>query len=240
MHTFFLAPEAWSDPWRLDGPEAHHFIQVLRGRAGDEIRLLDGAGREGFFTVRTIAKRHIELEPVREVFHAKPEQQTILALAWTKAVRRGWLMEKAVELGADALWIWQGAHSQMRLPDEIPASWNQQLIAGAKQCVNPWLPEIRLVPAGTAGLLADLPTVDRALVLWEDEEERFLTPDELALPGRTLFIIGPEGGFSREEIDSLRAAALPTYTVGRRILRYETAALLCLGLSWWGRERARG
>jgi len=235
--TFFLESDAWHTPWQLDAVEAHHFSTVLRGKAGARIRLLDGTGREGIFRVLALAKRSVSLEPINFFTHPKPERETILAVAWTKAARRGWLMEKAVELGLSALWIWQGDHSQMQLPDKISMSWRQQLIAGAKQCNNPWLPELSLIPSGSAGLIAKAQSVERAFVLWEDESDTFLQPEDLALPGRTLFIIGPEGGLSGAEIDAFQAVNMRTVTVGRRILRYETAALLCLGLSWWGRER---
>ncbi len=238
MHTFFLPPEAWRAPWQLDGAEAHHFSAVLRGKAGEQIRLIDGKGREGFFAVASVAKRAVHLELLREDTHPRPKRETVLALAWTKAARRGWIMEKAVELNASAIWIWQGEHSQMRLPQSPPDSWQQQLIAGAKQCGNPWLPELRLFPGGAAELIRELPTVDHALVLWEEEREAFLSPEALARPGRTLFVIGPEGGLSRAEVDLFKQSGLPAVTVGRSVLRYETAALLCLSLSWWGRERA--
>ena len=238
MHTFFLPPEAWRMPWQLSGIEAHHFASVLRGRAGEQIRALDGQGREGLFEVRSITKRIVTLELLNEERHPRPSRETILALAWTKAARRGWIMEKAVELGASALWIWQGEHSQMRLPECPPESWLQRIVAGIKQCGNPWLPELRLFPDGAAGLIRELPATDHALVLWEEERKTFLSPADLSRPGRTLFVIGPEGGLSRTETDLFKRAGLPTVSVGRRVLRYETAALLCLSLSWWGREYA--
>ena len=67
-----------------------------------------------------------------------------------------------------------------------------------------------------------------------------LTPDTLGQPGRTLCVVGPEGGFAQgQEIKKwrklTRAGFLPA-TLGERVLRWETAAVLCLGLHWWKRQ----
>lgn len=63
-----------------------------------------------------------------------------------------------------------------------------------------------------------------------------LTPDTLGQPGRTLCVVGPEGGFTAQEVEKLTRAGFLPATLGERVLRWETAAVLCLGLHWWKRQ----
>ena len=138
---FYLPPEAWGREVSLEGQEAKHLGQVLRLVPGDEVSLLDGQGRTGRFAVRAVSKKSAHLECLRESFTPRPASLAVMALAFSKAVRRGFFMEKAVELGAHAVWLWQGDHSQGKLPAGARDSCQGQMIAGAKQSGNPWLPE---------------------------------------------------------------------------------------------------
>ena len=74
-----------------------------------------------------------------------------------------------------------------------------------------------------------------------------LTPDLAGRPGLSVYVIGPEGGFSARELDILHTAGFAAVSLGARVLRCETAATLCLGIHWWasqlpgrGAERAEG
>ena len=153
-------------------------------------------------------------------------------------MRRSWLLEKAVELEARALWFWQAKRSQTPVPEESKESWQAQLIAGAKQCRNPWLPEIETMPGGVGELIAAARNFKHCFMLHEDHDRgRALALDDLTPTESPLFILGPEGGFALEETQALLAAGIEPVTLGNRILRWETAALLCLGLAWWNGGR---
>jgi len=233
--VFYLPPEAWREPYRLEGNEARHATRVLRLRAGDEIRLLDGQGREGAFRITGSAGRGVELELLGLRLHPRPASRPILAAAWTKAARRGWILEKAVEFEAAGIWLWQAQRSQFPMPPDIGENWRNQLIAGAKQCRNPWLPEVRLVPGGVRELIAAASGCERRFALLESDHcpAAALTPDAIGLDGVTVYAVGPEGGFAPDEVRALRDAGFCGVTLGRRVLRWETAAVLCLGLHWW-------
>ena len=140
---FYLAPECWGDTANLEGQEARHLGQVLRAEPGTEVGLLDGRGRSGIFVVRKVGKKNVQLERVSETLTPAPLSQAVVALAYSKAVRRGFFMEKAVELGAHGVWLWQGDHSQGKLSATAEEACLGQMIAGAKQSGNPWLPEVR-------------------------------------------------------------------------------------------------
>ncbi len=237
MRSFYLAPEHWpaeNQEAVLDGAEARHLLKVLRAGPGDTIRLFDGAGREGSFEITSCDKQNARLRPLEIRTIPKPERQTVLALGWSKAIRRGWLLEKAVELEATGIWFYQADRTQGHVPAEVKENWSGQLVAGAKQSSNPWLPELRTIPQGVKGLAAAAGAFDMACILWEDREQpQLLDYGRLKATRSVLFVVGPEGGFSQREIDTLAAGCFLPVSLGNRILRWETAALLCLGLRWW-------
>lgn len=241
-HRFHLPPERWDgQDLILDGAEADH-AAVLRLRAGDAVGILDGAGRTASCRILEIGRRRVLLERGEERIVPRPASLPVLALASSKAVRRGFFAEKAAELGAHAVWLWRGERSQGDLPPKAGNAWMAQMIAGIKQCGNPWLPEVRVL-RGLEDVVALAADADRRILPWElQDASSLITPDRLGLPGVTVYVIGPEGGFSPRELDMLDAAGFDRISLGARVLRCETAATLCLGLHWWashlpGRER---
>lgn len=259
LDSFYLPPEAWGTTVRLEGDEAHHLAKVLRLAPGVTVRCFDGQGREGLFTVATTKGGvGLVLDSSRQ---APPRRlETWLALGWNKSARRGWLMEKAVELDCAGILFWESARSQGRMPEEAKEAWRGQLIAGAKQCGNPWLPDLAMAPGGVDGLIERTRDFDRRWLLWESPEvRRGLTAADMT-PGsdggtpqgetadgrasesegtenqtgqRQIFVLGPEGGITDDEAARLQQAGFTAVTLGPRPLRWETAALLCLGLAWW-------
>lgn len=236
--SFFLAPEAWHAPFVLAGAEAHHLAHVARIRPGKTVRLFDGEGREGLFTVTSIEKDGIRLEMISEKQHSHPQGRSILAIGWGKNVRRTWLLEKTVEFEAGEVWFWQAERSQGRVPEEPKETWRAQLIAGAKQCGNLWLPTLGTVSGGVDALIEKSAAFSRRCFLWEEEGGGpLLSGSELRSCQPVVYIIGPEGGFTLREAETLIAAGIPARSLGRQVLRWETAALLCLGLHWWANQQ---
>ena len=254
---FYLAPECWPAAGPdgeapagappdvaevlLDGHEAAH-LRVLRLEPGEAALLLDGRGRIGRCRVLAVGRREARLALLGWSFVPQPRARAVMALALSKAVRRGFFMEKAAELGASGVWLWQGDHSQGRLPENAAAASLGQLVAGAKQCGNPWLPEVRAFD-GIGGVIAQAEAAgaDFRLLPWERQEGvPMLGLGMAGRAGLTVYVIGPEGGFSARELDALREAAFTPVSLGARILRCETAAALCLGLHWWASQLPGG
>lgn len=234
QHSFYLPPEAWGPECVLSGQEARHMIQALRVTPGEEVRLLDGAGREGVFVVDTVGKREAQLRCLSECTHPRPRSLPVVALAWSKAARRGFFMEKAVELGVHEIWLWQSEHSQGKVPADVKESWQGQMVAAIKQCGNPWLPAVHVLPGGVEELAQRASAAEHKLLPWEQQQGvPMLTPFLAGQPGTSVYTIGPEGGFSEREVACLRAQGFLPVSLGSRVLRCETAATLCLGLHWW-------
>lgn len=237
LHSFYLPPDAWHEPFTLAGSEAHHLDRVLRLKVGYTIRLFDGQGRHGTFSITSKDKRTVTLSPL-ELHTAQPASHRItLAAGYSKALRRSWFIEKAVELEAHALLFWQGDFSQATIPDKEKDTWQSTIINAAKQCENPWLPEIGVIPNGIEELTAEVPRFTKTLCLYEGNTNgALLSHADLATPGDTLLIIGPEGGFSPREIHHIHETGIPTVSLGNSTLRWETAAIVALGIAWWAHQ----
>lgn len=236
-HSFYLAPDFWREPYLLTGSEAHHLDRVLRIKEGQRVRLFDGLGKYGTFKVTAKSRKEVSLEP-EEISEASPlKNKVTIAAGFSRALRRGWFMEKTVELEAHALWLWQADFSQAKLPDKEKDAWTLSLISGAKQCDNPWLPSLEMMPGGADAIVANLESFNSCLLLYEgDTKGQIITKDELSQPENLLIIVGPEGGFSPREVDVFTSADIKPVSMGDRVLRWETAAILALGLAWWARQ----
>lgn len=221
----------------LEGDEARHLARVLRLLPGDRARLLDGHGGVGLYAVARIEKKAVFLQQLEFFEQPRPRSRAIMALALSRAVRRSFFLEKSVELGAEAVWIWQARRSQGRLDRSAQPAWERQLRAGAKQCVNPWLPEIRVFPGGAEEVAAAAAIADWRLLPFEQlENVPMLQPGQAGREGCTVYAIGPEGGFAPEELACFEQAGFDRVSLGGRVLRCETAAVLCLGLHWWAAQ----
>ncbi len=240
-HAFYLAPEFWPEKPQnicsLQDQEARHLVSALRMHEGEEIHLLDGQGRQGLCRIEKINKRDVTLTLIEETFFPRPASLPIMALAWSKATRRSFFMEKAVELGVHEVWLWQGEHSQGKVPAEVKDQWLAQCVAAMKQCRNPWLPAVRVLRGGVQELLEESASFEHKFLPWEVQEGiPMLTPERAGQQGTSIYAIGPEGGFSSKEIQLMTQNNFQTVSLGNRILRCETASLLCLGIHWWASQ----
>jgi 16S rRNA (uracil1498-N3)-methyltransferase len=235
--SFYLPPELWRAPWGLDGPEARHMLRVMRLSVGDEVRLFDGRGREGRFSIADASKDKAKLEVLELKESRAPAVRTTLAAGYAKSARRGWLLEKAVELRAWRVAFWRAERSQGAPPQEPKESWSEKCIQAAKQCGNSWLPELDVLPSGISQLTDYARQFDRFFVLWESaSKDSLLLPEDFRHPGEYLLVVGPEGGLSLGETETLQKAGAEVKSLGGSILRAETAALLALGTAYLGGE----
>jgi 16S rRNA (uracil1498-N3)-methyltransferase len=238
IRSFYLAPEAWEPPYILDARESRHLTRALRLRAEAEVRLFDGCGRFGMFRVEATRGNAVRLALLSEGREEAPATRCTVAAAFSKALRRTWFMEKSVELGASALWFWQGDHSRAVLPDELKQHWRAALHAGAKQCGCASVPVPSMLRGGAEAVASRRGDFDRAFLLYEgDTGGRLLDLTDLAPPGDILLVLGPEGGFSRREANLFADSGITPVSLGARVLRWETAAVLTLGLAFLARQR---
>lgn len=238
LNTFYLSPDRWpaavGDQVVLEGAEARHMGTVLRTEKGRVVRLFDGTGRTGLFTVQDIAKSRVRLTVDSLEEHPAQAAGVTLAIGWGKSKRRDYLFEKTVELKGLGLLFWQAARSQGRVPDHPKEAWTDKCVQAAKQCGNPHLPAMETLPGGVDSLIERAADFDHCFLAWEaDDISTPLSPSALS-KGRTLVVIGPEGGFDQAEAEKLAGAGFTPVTLGDSILRWETAAAYCLSLAFYG------
>lgn len=234
-HAFYLAPQKWAKETFLDKDAAAH-ARVLRLSAGSEILVFDGEGAVANCRITHMCKKSVQIEILAVESFPEPRSKAIMAVALGKAVRRSFFMEKAAELGAWEIWLWQAERSQGKLVPALVESCRGQLIAGLEQSQNPWLPKLAAAPdiSGIAALAAN---ADWRILPWERQSGiPMLNENNFGREGKTVYVIGPEGGFSDGEIACLKDAGFYAGSLGGRVLRCETAATLCLGLHWWASQ----
>jgi 16S rRNA (uracil1498-N3)-methyltransferase len=222
-----LAPGA-----RIALPEvsAHHAVRVLRLGAGDAVTVFDGQGGEYPAVIAACARTvEIKLAALDTV-----ERESPFAAELIQGISAGdkmdFTVQKAVELGATAIYPVLAERSVVKLAgeraDKRVQHWQQIAIAACEQCGRNRVPRVAPIQPLPRALAASMAQTEGEVVrlLLSPRAERPLR--ELPRPeGTVQLLIGPEGGFSDGEELAARAAGFGAISLGRRILRTETAAL---------------
>jgi 16S rRNA (uracil1498-N3)-methyltransferase len=221
MHRLFVPPAALQQPIVVINDEAFHHLSVLRLRIGDEILLLDGCGHLARVILRQLSRSTAQAE----VLERWQERESLLPLRLIQGLPKGekfeWLLEKGVELGVSAFTPVITARSQMR--GEKTARWQRIIQEAARQSRRPLLPTLQeLQPLATA-LAATTETL--RLMLWEEESTPLNSVLPSEAPASCALLVGPEGGFSAAEADAAVMAGFIPVSLGKRILRTETAGM---------------
>ncbi|MFH5805661.1 RsmE family RNA methyltransferase [Alienimonas sp. DA493] len=217
---FFAPPPLSAGPLTLAGPEAKHLTAVLRLGPGDAVELFDGEGARAAATVQAVrgkgAKTAAELfceDPVRTEPPASP---LTLAVAAPKGDRFRWLIEKATELGVARVVPLTCERSTVDPGGGKLDKLRATALAACKQCRRDRLPEIAEPVLFAAFLEQDVPKT-----LFHVSGDRFTAPPS----GPHAILIGPEGGFTEEEVKIAAAAGARVAALTTPILRTETAAI---------------
>jgi 16S rRNA (uracil1498-N3)-methyltransferase len=242
MRRFFIPPEQLLGPDpALEGDEAKHILRVLRKKIGDRVLLFDNSNQEYQARITSITgdRVHFKIMDRQTVKRESPLQIT-LGLPIIRPQPLEWILQKGTELGAIAFRPYFSLHSRRNFKKTEMESrmkrWQKILVETAKQCERNILPE--LLPA--VSFTAFLEESHQALRIIPYEEESSRTLGDLERPpsssGTVLALIGPEGGFHKEEVQQAQDKGFVPISLGPRTLRSETAALalLCLIQFLWG------
>ena len=209
----------------LGAEEARHLRDVLRLKAGDEVYVFDGRGREFRCVVSTSKRDTAELRIEAEVEPAKPESQLQLNLcvALLKGEKFDLVVQKATELGVTKVTPLITRYADIHLRDAADATkrvarWQRIALEAAKQSGRAFVPEISLPLAFEAAL-----EIEGSGVMFSERGGEAL--ENLTGASSITALVGSEGGWSDEEIDAARARDFHVVTLGGRILRAETAAI---------------
>ncbi len=209
----------------LDPAQAHYLGNVLRRKAGAQIRLFNGRDGEWLGTLSNLQKKSGDVTLEKQL-HEQPTQIRKLHLLFSpiKKNRMDWLIEKAVELGATDFHpiITQNTEVRKINEDRLKA----QIFEAAEQCERFEIPTLH-----------SLEKLDKTIKNWDTSTtilsciERANAPEiqdiQNAQKSDIAFLIGPEGGFTKEEKTQLEKQTTPV-TLGQTILRCETAVVKAL------------
>jgi 16S rRNA (uracil1498-N3)-methyltransferase len=221
----------------LGGSEAHHLLHVHRGKPGMEVILFDGQGGEYLARIVAVERRdvHLDVWERQEVSRESPCHIT-LGVALPKGQRQQWLVEKAVELGVAELVPLVTARAVARPAASTLSRLRRTVVESSKQCGRNQLMTIT-PPLQLTEYLRGAPSAVTCRVLVHPARtgqaaEAPATPASID-HRRWHLAIGPEGGFSDEEISLARDSGWVLASLGPRILRVETAAVaLVAGINY--------
>lgn len=225
---FYYPGSLEAETVRLEGPEAHHLVHVLRAEAGQQVFLFDGAGTEALAEVLGVSRKTADLRICRTIGASEPESGLVLATAVPKGERFRWLVEKATELGVERLVPLHTTRSTVDPRENKLDKLRQTVIEACKQCGRNRLMEIE-APVEWADLLAREATL-RPCFVSQPAGEPVSGVTAFAGTPAPLVAIGPEGGFTEDEIQQGLAAGARLVSLGPRILRIETAAIAVAAL----------
>ena len=217
----------------LADDDHQHVARVLRARAGDRLTLFDGAGAEVDAEVARVGKRDTELVlGARRAgsLTAAPVAITLL-VAPPRGERMDLVVQKTTELGVARIVPVVTERSVARPEPARRARWEKIAREAARQCGRADVPRVDEPTALAAAVVApDLPATRFAL--WEAERGQSLRARLAATPPppAAALLVGPEGGLPPEEIATAAAAGFVPVSLGPRILRVETAAIVAVAL----------
>lgn len=237
MRRFFVQAEFLRQSCgTLSGDLSRHIATVLRLKTGESLLLADGCGYEAVATIKAIEKDGVvvALQP----FYSLPADEGALPITLCQGLPKGEKMElilqKATELGISRIVPFNAERSVVRLDGDRLSKrvlrWEKIVLESARQSQRRSVPSV-----GFYGDFRDLLTGEAGglkLLLWEGEKEQGLrrlieTSDK---PASVSIIIGPEGGLSAAEAAQAEKAGYIPVTLGRRILRTETAGLAVVSI----------
>lgn len=222
----------------IDGGLYRHMARVLRLHPGDEVILCNGKGVDYHATVQGIGSKTVSLVisdiPPEGGDNLSATPHITLIQALPKGDKCDYIIQKAAELGVQAIMVFPAAHSVARISGDQIASrisrWNKIAVEAARQCERRTIPPVSFSENLDAALHDTAGSVK--LLLWERETDATLREllSGMERPARVVILVGPEGGFSPHEVCLAKTHCFIPVSLGPRILRTETASLAMLAI----------
>lgn len=245
MYHFFVpeGPDS-SGVIHITGADVRHIRNVLRMKPGEQVVISDGRDRDYYCFVEELSADEVLVRVQEETEAAELPAHLVLYQGLPKGDKMELIIQKAVELGAFRIVPVAMKRSVVKLDEKKAAArvsrWNGIAESAAKQSGRGIVPEVGPLMS-YAEALREAEKGDLLLVPYENARGMEATREALDLlkKGQTVSIfIGPEGGFDPGEIAAAEAAGARTISLGRRILRTETAGLTALSLCMYQLELA--
>ncbi|MCM1160179.1 MAG: 16S rRNA (uracil(1498)-N(3))-methyltransferase [Roseburia sp.] len=237
MYQFFVSPEQiQGNRVIISGKDVNHIKNVLRMKSGEEINVKTGMDGKEY---RCGILEFTEEEVICELYFVKEEDVELpvkisLFQGLPKSDKMEWIIQKAVELGVYEIIPVASKRAVVKLDEKKAKSkvarWQGISEAAAKQSKRAVVPQVTL-PMSFREALAYCRDMDVKLIPYELAKDMEQTRKAIAGIGKNQSVavfIGPEGGFAEEEIKEAKAEGMLPVTLGKRILRTETAGMCVL------------
>jgi len=233
MTRFFVTPEELKPDFLvLTGDNAQH-AKVLRLKCGNDVLVCDGQGNECICTISDVSPERISLV-VRSRRESESEAavQATVYMAFPKADKLEHVIQKATELGVYEIVAFPSVRC-VSTPDEKSLKkklerWQRIAASAAEQSGRGRIPQVRVLPS-YKDALAEAAKADKALLFYENEQAYTLRMALSQGSYKTVSLMtGPEGGLETQEVEQAALAGMQICTLGKRILRCETAPLCAL------------
>ncbi len=244
MNRFFVPPALLLPGQCVNLPAtvAHQLVSVLRVRVGDQIALLDGLGSEYPAVVEAVSRREVAVRVgAGSLLDTEPTLRLSLYPSLLKGERFDFVLQKGTEVGVSRFVPTVSERSVARPAEGKGERWQRIVQEAAEQSHRARVPTVA-EPLPFAAACADALTADLTLILWEEErtaslrdvlgrhQQTYCDPAKQASPPSVALLIGPEGGYSAEEVQTAGTFGIIPVSLGRRILRAETAAVVAATL----------
>ena len=245
MHHFFVTPDQVKEKYiYIEGSDVNHIKNVLRMKLGEELMISDGNNKKYLCTITELSQDEICVE-IKEEQHADSELPSRIYLfqGLPKSDKMEFIVQKAVELGAYEIIPVSTKRAVVKLDAKKAAKkverWNSIAEGAAKQSGRTLVPNVHCVVNYKEALEyskdLDITMIPYELAEGMPETKAYIDSIE---PGRSIGIfIGPEGGFETEEVEEAMNAGAKPITLGKRILRTETAGLTTLSILMYHLEQ---
>ncbi|MGE5543708.1 MAG: 16S rRNA (uracil(1498)-N(3))-methyltransferase [Bacillota bacterium] len=242
MHRFCIASDGIKgNQVYISGEEARHMATVLRLQPGDVVGVFDGSGYEYEVTLLTVTSSAVTGQVLsRKPTAAEPPVVVTLVQGVAKGEKMDYIIQKSVELGVSRIIPVQTEHSVVRLEGERAINrvkrWNRISFEACKQCGRTKPPVVEEVSrldkvldrfAGRPGILFYEQRKTNRLGDLINQHRRTMAEQG------TIIFIGPEGGFSKSEVQTAEDRGIWTAGLGPRTLRTETAGVVALSILMW-------
>lgn len=232
MHRFFI-PQLYAEKMHITGVDARHISKVLRMQPGDKLQIVSDDGVTALAEIKELNADSVIISCMEKISEShEPAVKITLSQGLAKGEKMDFIIQKAVELGAYAVVPVAMEHSVVRLEgakaEKKVERWQKIAEAAAKQSKRDIIPQVQPVQSMAEMLAGN--DLKNKIIAYECEDKVGLKNALRAADDLTelLLIIGPEGGISEHELKLAQEKGAKAVSLGKRILRAETAGLVAM------------
>ncbi len=232
MPKFFTGKELIGEnSLEIKGEEALHIAEVLRIRPGEEITVGDGEKNDYICKTAEVKKTSVICDIIKKIKNEnEPEVKITLFQALPKGDKMETVIQKCIEIGVTEIIPIDTRNSMVKIKgkeEKKLARYNKIALSAAKQCGRGIIPEVKPLMSFYNAVDYALYRLDSVIIPYEKERENSIKDFAKDFSGKSIGIfIGSEGGFDESEVNYALSKGVSSVTMGKRILRTETAGLV--------------